>query len=145
MGIDRDNLRIWLGYHADGVKSATFSPDNASVITAAGNEAVLWDTIRADKLQTFRGHRDSVNSAVVSSDSSLVITASNDRSARMFDAVTGVCLKAFNAHDGPVHSATFSPDGKLVLTASMECSALFEVATGAQMQALNHENCVLSV
>ena len=48
------------------------------------------------------------------------MTASNDRTARVWDAATGVTLTAFRGHRLGVYAAALSPDGSLVATAGLD-------------------------
>ena len=62
--------------------------------------------------------RRQVYSAQFSPDGQRVVTASEDRTARLWDAVTGKAIGEPMKHDGAVYSAQFSPDGQRVVTAS---------------------------
>ena len=53
----------------------------------------------------------------------LVLTSSYDKTAKLWNANTGVCFLTFEGHTDVVNSATFSPDGASVLTASRDGTA----------------------
>ena len=57
------------------------------------------------------GHGDNVNSAAYSPDGTRIVTASQDKTARIWDARTGVQLAVLSGHGGIVYSAAYSPDG----------------------------------
>ncbi|NBP58304.1 WD40 repeat domain-containing protein [bacterium] len=80
---------------------------------------------------TLQGHTRPVSSVAFSSDGQLVVTSSQDHTAKLWNAKTGLCIATLNGHVGGVCSAVFSPDGKLVLTASWDNTAkLWNAQTG---------------
>ena len=56
-------------------------------------------------------------------DGSRVVTGSDDNTARVWDAATGVARSRPLADQGTVNRCRFSPDGRMVATASADCSA----------------------
>ena len=88
----------------------------ASVI-AARDEATARAVTLEPRLRLV--HDDKVVSAVYSPDGQRMVTASQDRTARVWDAITGRELAVLRGHDGGLACAAFSPDGKRVLTFSL--------------------------
>jgi WD40 repeat protein len=69
--------------------------------------------------------------AAFSPDSKLVVTTSADKTARVWEATSGVLVRELKGHRGTVRSAAFSRNGKFVLTGSSDGSALvWELRTG---------------
>jgi WD40 repeat protein len=64
-------------------------------------------------LQTLEGHSESVSSVAFLPDGKQVVSRSDDRTARLWDAVTGAALHSLKGHSDPVTSVAFSPDGKV--------------------------------
>ncbi len=93
-------------------------------------------------------HNSSVNSAVFSPDGKRVLTASNDKTACLWDAESGVKLKILQHNvwtSSGVLSAVFSPDGKRVLTASADGTAcLWDVKSGEKLKTFKHNSWVNS-
>ncbi len=80
------------------------------------------------------GHRDRVFATAFNSAGNRIVSASEDRTARLWDAETGVELRQFQGHQGLVRMAAFSREGRAVVTASDDRSArVWDVATGAQV------------
>ncbi len=82
-----------------------------------------WGWLDADSdgsLVTLRGHSAQVVSAEFSGDETRIVTASQDHTARVWDAVTGVCLSELRGHSQGLLSASFSPDGHRIVTASLD-------------------------
>lgn len=140
--VDLRSLKVWFARHANAVKSAMFTHDGASVLTAAGNVAVLWDTYGSVH-KTFQRHDDLVNSAVVSSDDAFVLTACNDGRVRLFDAKTGQWLRGFLSHGSPVRCVAFSPIDSLFLAVSGERVEILTM-TGTCVQSLKLDDSLRS-
>ncbi|HUW31028.1 MAG TPA: WD40 repeat domain-containing protein, partial [Planctomycetota bacterium] len=126
-------IRTFSG-HTQGVYSAVFSPDGATVLTAsADHRALLWDVETGAIIRTFSGHTSIVTSAVFSADGTRVLTAgaSPDNTAKLWDAASGSCIRTFSGHAGIVSAAAFSPDGQRALTVSWDRTAkLWNTETG---------------
>jgi transposase len=69
-------------------------------------------------------HENQVLSAAFSPDGKQIVTASQDRTARIWNATTGLPIGGpLRGHEGWVRSAAFSPDGKRIVTASEDGTA----------------------
>lgn len=81
------------------------------------------------------GHSGSVNSAVFDQSGRKVVTSSDDQTARIWDAETGVPIgKPLAGHSGIVRSAAFNPSGDIVVTSSDDATArLWHAETGASI------------
>jgi WD40 repeat protein len=130
--------------HTHYVRSALFSQDCKHALTAGDTTARIFEVATGKELQVLSGHTDWVNSAVFSPDGRLALTASSDRTARLWDVTTGKELQVLNGHTESVSSAVFSPDGALALTESGSKAHIFEVATGKELQVLEHTSWVTS-
>lgn len=98
-------------------------------------------------LQNFTGHTDALNAIAYSPDGKNLLTGSDDMTARLWDAETGVELAQFIGHTDQVKSAAFSPDGTYVLTGSDDGTArLWNAKTGEEIrQITGHTGQVTSV
>ncbi|KAK7241247.1 hypothetical protein SO694_00051289 [Aureococcus anophagefferens] len=95
-------------------------------------------------LPLFKGHTGVVRCVDVSPDGGRVVTCSDDRTARINDAVSGKNIAVLEGHGGAVESCMFGPDGRgrsaachysrdgsRVVTGSWDCSVkLWCASTG---------------
>ncbi len=117
-------LTTLLRGHQDLIKSATYSPDGAYIVTAsADNTARIWDSRTGRLLAKLAGHKNSVLSASYSPDGHYIVTASYDNTAHVWDSRSGELLGTLTGHTEPVNSALYSPDGKQIVTASADDTA----------------------
>ena len=63
----------------------------------------------------FKGHQDSIWSSAFHPDNTKVVTASDDRTARLFDVVTGDIINTL-PHDGAVNVVKVSPNGQWIVS-----------------------------
>ncbi|NPT56733.1 WD40 repeat domain-containing protein [Paraburkholderia elongata] len=122
-----------VGYgHRGPVRSATFSPDGAYVLTASDDgTARLWDAATGKPVGRPMQHGGPVNTAAFNADGRQVVTASSDATARIWHAATGRQLVQFNGHRAAVNAATFNPSSTLVATASDDGTAVLWDASGS--------------
>ncbi len=100
--------------------------------------SVFQEIRNADpQLSVLSGHQDRVTSATYSGDGTRIVTASMDKSARVWDSLTGAQLAQLTGHSGLVESAAFSPDGTRIVTASDDKTArIWDARTGAPLTVL---------
>src|SRR5262249_30304868 len=79
-------LRKASGPHDAPVRSARFTPDGRTLVTAAEDaEVTLWNVASARATETFAGHADLVREVAVSPASKTVYTASMDGTVIAWD------------------------------------------------------------
>jgi len=90
------------------------------------------------QLLVITGHTDIVGDAVFSPDGRRVLTSSYDKTARIWDGITGRQLLSVSGHAQRLRSTTFSPDGRRIAAASMDGTArIWDAVTGQQLLVLN--------
>jgi eukaryotic-like serine/threonine-protein kinase len=100
----------------------------------------LFQQIRADdaQLAVLSGHDAIVLWAAYSPDGARIVTAAVDKTARIWDARTGVELTVLAGHSELVRSGAYSPDGTRIVTASDDKTArIWDARTGAQLAVLS--------
>ena len=108
----------------------------------------LQRTLLASRAAQFSsGHTRSINSVAYSAGGFRIATASDDGTARVWDAQSGLCLLTLAGHAGGVSGAAFSPNGKVLATAGRDRTAkLWDAQSGAEIRTLRgHGNEVRAV
>lgn len=164
---DTKTVRVWdletrteigrLKGHTESVTSAVFSPDGTRVATTSEDNTVrTWNAKGGKQIARLVGHcatgntdgffRCEVTSAAFSTDGARVVTASFDRTARVWDGLTGQEIHRLEGHTGHVTTAAFSGDGEQVVTASDDDTArLWNARTGREIARLEgHTGSVLA-
>jgi WD40 repeat protein len=82
------------------ILSVAFSRDGKKILTGSNNlrnnregaecTAALWDAGAGNEIQAFRGHTGTIGSVAISPDGKQVLTGSEDSTARLWNAATGV-------------------------------------------------------
>jgi WD40 repeat protein len=96
---------------------------------------------------TLYGHTGQVTSVSMSPDGARLATGSLDRTAKVWDAVTGRELLTLKGHTGRVFGVAFSPDGQRLATGSEDRTArIWDAITGCELVTLKgHADTVLGV
>ncbi len=160
--VDQDySLKIWvvatselirtITIPGDDILSATFTPEEQIITGSEENHAVLWDIGTGKEIRRFTPvSRDilmqnnftypSAQTVEISPDGSRLLTGSNDRTAILFDYVTGNELMKYKGDDRSCTScriaAHFSSDGKRFLTL-YDSVSVWEVESGQKIRVMD--------
>ncbi|MFZ5504351.1 MAG: toll/interleukin-1 receptor domain-containing protein, partial [Pseudomonadota bacterium] len=131
---DRGVRLAILANHASGLSPA-HATAHAALATAADSNLLRV---------LLGGGKSAIVSVDFSPDGKRVLTASQDGSAQVWDAESGLPLSAPLRHEGDVTHAAFSPDGRRVVTASIDDTArLWDAQSGEALGApMRHEGGV---
>ena len=81
-------------------------------------------------------HDGQVVAVAFSPDGQHLATASTDKTARLWNPVTGKCIHLLDGHSDAVSTISFSPDGRLLATGSGTMVRIWDTATGIRKYAL---------
>jgi len=107
-------------------------------------ELALNTALDASRVRALLRHEKSVSRATFSPDGSRIVTASDDHTARVWDATSGLPIQTLRGHEKAVASAAFSPDGSRIVTASDDNTArVWDATSGQSLHTLQgHERAV---
>lgn len=107
--------------HPNDVKTAEFSKDSKTIVTAS-NDGIcrLWDARSGEILKELKSDFKNMTSASLNSECSKVITAFNNGMVVIWDIAEGKMLKNIKGHQASVTYACFSSDEQYALTASTD-------------------------
>jgi hypothetical protein len=93
------------------------------------------------------GHTEDVTSVSFSGDGKLIVSGSDDRTVRVWNAVSGELLHILEGHTEEVRSVSFSGDGKLIVSGSYDRMVrVWNTASGELLHTLKgHTDRVTSV
>ncbi|MBK7875990.1 MAG: protein kinase [Planctomycetes bacterium] len=147
---ERDAEPLVLAGHVGEAHWADFSPDGATIVTAGRDRvAILWDARTGRELRRLTGHTGNASEARFVGEGRFVLTRSgepvadhttpeSDRTARLFDAVTGEQLLVLDGHTDQVRSVASSRDLRWIATASTDGTVrVFELSRGARPELLS--------
>ncbi len=131
--------------YLDGtVMSVMASPNGEEVLAAAGTSVKIFDLEEWERdgqpppPRRIAKHDNLILSATYDAAGKRIVTASQDGTARLWDAATGVAVGKPLRHDGAVFSATFDRDGRRVLTGSFDGTArIWDAGNGGPLRTLH--------
>jgi WD40 repeat protein len=134
-----------LTFDQRGVRSATFTPDGASVVTTSNDDSTRIWSLNGVELARLDQNEDVV-SAEFSPDGTRLVTASEGGDASVWQLVDGRWSRAL-VLIGPLNlltGASFSPDGRFIAVSSLDRKIwIYRAASGLPVTVLaGHENGV---
>jgi WD40 repeat protein/serine/threonine protein kinase len=135
-----------LGEWREGIallsRAIQFNPENLVASERFFQELIINREKVLPPFMASFSHHDVVSDAVFIPDGARILTASRDKTAKLWDAVSGQLITSFVHEDAVVHVA-FSPDGARILTASVDHSAkLWDALSGKLIASFAHEDRV---
>lgn len=122
------------------------SSDGKKIVTGPHDRenAILWDVAEGKSARIFQGHSSEVTSTALSADGKYVVTGSLDKTAILWDAVSGKKLQTFEHSRG---ITCVNGNGKYVVTGSYydKTVIVWDAATGKKLHAHEYTRGVQSV
>ncbi len=147
---------VSLAFSRDGNRLATVGPDNTACVwnvqaapepprlvstlqgVGAPEHAKAW-TPNGDELLRLRGRTRAVLAVAWSLDDQWIATGSKDKTAKIWNAITGAERLTLAGHNDTIHAVAFARDGKVLATAGADGTArLWFVSSGQCLHALTH-------
>ena len=115
-----------LSGHHNSIYNVAFSPDSSKIISGSYDNTVkIWDALSlypkdqtklgsyvssftCQLINTLAGHNDFIWSVAFSSDSSKIVSGSQDKTVKIWNALSGQLINTLTGHHGSVLSVVFS-------------------------------------
>jgi len=131
----RNQSRLILQGHQEGVQDVTFSADSKLIATAGSDNTVkIWNRT-GQLLNTLTGHTDRICSISFSPDGQLIASASRDGTVKLWTR-GGSLIKTLRGHRGWVLNVTFSADGERLASASRDGTLKLWTRSGTLIKTL---------
>ena len=118
--INTGSLTNSVNVRLSDVSLLQYSPNGDYLYFVSDNTLCRIDTRSLTKVEFFEGHIDVIRRFVFSTDQRFIATASNDKSLRIWDALSCTHLHTCIGHTMGVTSVSFQPDGKTIMSASFD-------------------------
>jgi len=156
--VQTETVALRLAGHQGDQGTVDWAPDGTAILTAGmDGKARIWDaatgaerltiTVMADPPTGSAFYFDVIGDAAWSPQGDQIVTAAADKTARVWDATTGMVLHILGGHTGPLTGVTWSPEGTQLATSSRDGAVrVWDLATGEVLRLLsNHKGIVRSV
>lgn len=133
--------------HKIPVKGIALSPNRRFIYVADESPSVKQYDGLGNLVKEFEGHTDNVNAVSYSLDNKYLVTGSSDKTAIVWDLLTGKIKTTLVGHDWKITSLDISPDSKYVITGSSDGSVkLWHIESGELISSfITGEKAVRSV
>jgi WD40 repeat protein len=97
--------------HRHPVAAVAFSPDGATLASAAERTITLWDPVTGQERRRWKGHAREVGALAFTPDGSTLLSGGIDRTVRLWDATSGRLRRSYAWPTGKVYAVAVAPDG----------------------------------
>lgn len=134
----RLNRRIIGGLRRDRPVSVATSRDGQLIAIGDWDGKIRLVRTAAAKFQEIDAGGDGLMAVAASADGSKVVSAGLDRTAKVWDSLTGKLLVTLQGHSATVCDTAFAPNGLRIVTAAFDGHLkLWDVASGQEIRTLH--------
>jgi len=108
---------------AECIAAIRCSPDGSISVVAGNRFCGVYDFRTYNLHGDFRGHTEWIRGVCFSPDGRYVLTVSNDKTGKVWNALSAELCSTLSGHLSWVTGCDWSPDDRMVLTVSEDCSA----------------------
>jgi serine/threonine protein kinase/WD40 repeat protein len=111
----------------------SFSPDGKLVAKASGNTVQVFNLATMQESPALKVHESLVRRVQFSPDGKRLVAASSEKTARVWDAITGKELVVIRGHAYSILDAMFDPSGGFVATVCKDAVYVWDSFTGKRV------------
>lgn len=115
--------RIAFSAHDSWVWDLAFTPDGQTIVSAGGDDQLIWWPATADAPQPIRkvkAHDGWIRAVVPSPDGKLLASGGNDRVVRLWNMADGAKVREFPGAERDIYSLAFHPNGQWLLAGDLD-------------------------
>jgi WD40 repeat protein len=110
-----------LAGHSSSVRSACFSPDGQTIVSASSDTTVrVWCAMTGKCIRALIGHSGPVTSVHFSWSGKKIVSGSSDNTVRIWSVMAGECRHTLTGHTSAVTSVDFASNDQMVASASYD-------------------------
>jgi WD40 repeat protein len=111
--------------HDNWVNAVAVTRDGTHALSASGRTLILWDLLSDTPTTRLERHSDWVQSVAITANGQIAVSASNDRSAIVWDVLSGQPQRILPGRSGPGHltrhaAVALTPDGRRAISESAD-------------------------
>ena len=99
-------------------RAISFSPNGQTVLSASGNQLILWDVASGEPIRELGGHENEIWAVSFSPNGRRALSGAIDGELIYWNVETGSAIRQWTGHPYAVNSVAFSSDGQKALSAA---------------------------
>jgi WD40 repeat protein len=115
--------RVALAGHNSWVYDLVITPDGQTLISAGGDDSLIWWAAAAEaptEIRKVRAHDGWIRALALSPDGKLLASGGNDRVVRLWNVADGAKVREFTGAARDIYSLAFHPSGQWLLAGDLD-------------------------